>query len=54
MGCQHPFPQCESQSTSPPWAGLWTYCGGSSDSNLVSHLPVLVFFVSQELYIFHK
>ena len=44
--CQSPFPRWESQSTSPPrmpsnTAGLWTCCGGSSDSNLVLLLGVL-------------
>ena len=45
--CQSPFPRWESQSTSPPQdvlqhcAGLWTYCGGSSDSNLSLFLCVL-------------
>ena len=45
--CQSPFPCWESQSTSPPQgapqhrAGLWTCCGGSSDSNLVLLLCVL-------------
>ena len=48
LGCQNPFPRWESQSTSPPqdvlqhWAGLWTRCGGSSDSNLVLLLCGLV------------
>ena len=45
--CQSPFPLWESQSTSSPYdalqhcAGLWTCCGGSSDSNLVLLLCVL-------------
>ena len=45
--CQSPFPHWESQPTSGPWdalqhyAGLWTCCGGSSDSNLVLLLCVL-------------
>ena len=45
--CHGPFPLWESQSTSPPQdalqhcAGLWTCCGGSSDSNLVLLLCVL-------------
>ena len=44
---QGPCPCWESQSTSPPQdafqhcAGLWTCCGGSSDSNLVLLLCVL-------------
>ena len=48
LGCQSPFPRWESQSTLPPqdvlqhWAGLWTCCGGSSDSNLVLLLCGLV------------
>ena len=41
LSCKHLFPCCESQSTLPPWdalqywAGLWTCCGESSDSNMV-------------------
>ena len=44
---QSPLPLWESQSTSPAWdalqhcAGLWTCCGGNSDSNLVLLLCVL-------------
>ena len=44
---QSPFTHWESQSTSPPpdalphRAGLWTCCGGSSDSDLVLLLCVL-------------
>ena len=46
--CQSPFPCWESQSTSPlqdalqHCAELWICCRGSSDSNLVLHLCVLV------------
>ena len=46
---QSPFPSWESQSTLSPsdalqhCADLWTCCGGSSDSNLVLLLCVLVF-----------
>ena len=45
--CQPPFPHGGSRSSSPPGgalqhcAGLWTRCGGSSDSNLVLLLCVL-------------
>ena len=45
--CQSPFPHWESQSASPPQdvfqhcADLWTYCRGSSDSNLVLFACVL-------------
>ena len=45
--CQSLFPHWESQSASPPQdvfqhcADLWTYCRGSSDSNLVLFACVL-------------
>ena len=44
---QHEWSRWESQSTSPPvdalrhCVDLWTYCGGSSDYNLVLLLCVL-------------
>ena len=58
--CQSSFPRWESQSTPPPQdalqhcAGLWICCGGSSDSNLVLLLCVLVSDVHscQRQYIF--
>ena len=71
--CQSPFARWESQSTSPPWdalqhcAGLWTCCGGSSDSNLVLLLCVVASMCPairtsasslvgalSDLYIFHS
>ena len=46
--CKSPFPHWESEPTSHPYdtlqhcADLWTFCGGSSDSNLVLLLVFLL------------
>ena len=72
--CRSPLPHWESQSTSPPsdalqhCADLWTYSGGSSDSNLILLLCVLaskclqlselgcflLWELSMSFYIFHR
>ena len=65
--CQNPFPLWESQSTLPPQEAhqhctvLWICCGGSSDSNLVlllcvlvSNVCLLLWELAMPFYIFHR